>query len=154
MIKAMINLEELDRQAGLLTMKGVDQNNLNLLDKITSMASKLRNDISSMQDDLKITRKARKSGKEESVAEYINNLKKKAKEYHKSRSFYIFCPKCNMLAGTVWLNDFNDPKATIRLTCPRKDTEGNTCGEKIVVKFSDYKNKKTNKEELLPDTMK
>jgi hypothetical protein len=118
--KALVTLETLDNISVQLLTSGLgDLNkNLTLLDKISSISSNLRRDISKLQDDLKITRKSRKiAGVEDSRTE-LARLKLAAKEMYEKVHSYIYCEKCNMLLGTVW---FSYPyiNNSVSLTCNR-----------------------------------
>jgi predicted nucleic-acid-binding Zn-ribbon protein len=65
--------------------------------------NKLRADISSMQGDLKLTRKIRKESQEENFMAWLDRVKIKAIQFHKEKSLYIFCEKCRYLLATTWL---------------------------------------------------
>jgi len=129
--KALVTLETLDNITVQLLTSGLgDLNkNLTLIDKVSSISSNLRRDISKLQDDLKITRKSRKiAGVEDSRTE-LEKLKKAAKEMYEKVHAYIYCEKCNMLLGTVW---FNYPyiNNSVSLTCNRThyNDEGKVIG--------------------------
>lgn len=158
MMIALISLEDLDIEYYSILSDGVGADNLLLLDKVRGMSSKLMSDISKMQDDLKISRKIRKSNKEESVINYIEDLKQKAIEFAETRMHYIFCPKCNLLLSTVWLLYDDEKMNTITLKCNRKvdDGDGNekTCGEVVKVNLVELKETKSNKPKLLPETIR
>jgi hypothetical protein len=153
MMIALINLEDLDMQSFEITAGGVDHDNLNLLDKINSMSSKLRSDISKMQDDLKISRKIRKSNKEESVITYLEDLRVKAKAFAESRMSYVFCPSCNMLLSTLWVLYTEEKKNVLILKCNRKLQDGEICGEIVKINLADLAEDKTNKPGLLPESL-
>lgn len=154
MMIALINLEDLDKVSFEITSSGITYDNLTLMDRINSMSSKLRADISKMQDDLKISRKSRNSGKEESVVAYIENLKLKAQEFSETKMNYIFCPKCNMLLSTVWILYEDEKHNIITLKCKRKLEDDAICGETVRINLLELKDVKTNKVQLLPETIR
>ena len=151
--QAIITLEDLEQAMYKLRTKGISDSNLMLHDKVTSQMSRIRSDISKMQDDLKITRKSRKADKEESVLNFLNDLKEKAKRTYEARMSYIYCPECNMLLGTTW---FLWPNADNKLSfkCKRKLDTGETCKGKAVVSSKELmENRGTNKPSILPESM-
>jgi hypothetical protein len=122
------------------------------MEKINNMMTTLRRDISNMQNDLKITRKVRKGDKEESVINYIEDLKLKAKKFYDQKMSYVFCPKCNMLLATVWtLYPYGKNKIT--LTCNRKLQNGDLCNTTFTVSSKELVEKRgSNNQELLPES--
>jgi len=83
--------------------------------------SRLRSDISSMQDDLKLTRKTRKEGEDDDFLSYLESLKQKAKVFYKQKMLYIFCPKCRRLLSTTWLLYPDNEKNFLHLKCDNKN---------------------------------
>lgn len=149
--QALITLEDLEVYSYKLRMEGITLDNLTLMDKISKQLSDLRNDISKLQDDLKISRKVRKGDKEESVVLYIEKLKQKAAEFYESKMNYILCPKCNMLLGTVWTL-YPEAKNKITLTCQRELDSGEKCGTIVTVTTKEMlERKNTNTPEVLPE---
>jgi len=131
--QAYINLEDLENLAYHSRQHGLEMDDILAMEKVNSVMSKLRVDISSMQGDLKITRKVRKGDKEESVIAYIDTLKSKAKQFYRSRMSYIFCPKCQMLLGTIWSQYPEEKKNKIRFTCGRVLENGVKCATVVDV---------------------
>jgi len=132
----------------------IDYDDLPVLEKLSKIMSDLRSDISKLQDDLKITRKTRKSEKEQTVVSYIDNLQKKAQEFYDQKMSYIFCPKCNMLLGTIWTLYPEEEKNKIKLVCNRKLEEGEICGTAVVIGTKELlENRSTNKKDI-PETIK
>jgi hypothetical protein len=89
------------------------------MEKLGSIQSNLRKDISNMQNDLMITRKVRKSDSENSVIDAIENLKMKAKEFYKERMYYVWCPNCKMLLATMWFHYPDNRNNKLSLKCER-----------------------------------
>lgn len=90
---------------------------------------RVHQDISTFQDDLNITRKARQDTGEHSVVEFIEDLKSRGKKFLKERLSEIYCPQCNMLIAKVW---FLYPKQNneMKLVCEK-------CGKITKLKSSD-----------------
>ena len=126
-----------------------------MIDKIQKVMSELRSDISSFQNDLKITRKFRKSDQETSVISFIDSLKAKAKKFSESRMSYIFCDKCNMLLATVWSLYPEESKNKLRFVCDRPTENGEVCGNVVNVDTKElFRNGGSNASHLMPEGMK
>lgn len=153
MAQALVSLEDYEHQAMDLRLEGVTMDNIMLIEKLSKVMSDLRGDISKMQDDLKISRKVRKSDKDATVVSFIDDLKKKAKEFYDARMAYVLCPDCNVVLGTMWvLYPDNDNRFTFN--CTRKLDEGVICKGKITVTSKELWSKKgTNKPEMMPESM-
>ena len=154
LVQAILTLEDLEQYTFSLRSEGISFDNLTLLDKVGQQMSKLRADISKMQEDLQITRKIRKADEEGSVVNFLEDLKEKAKRFYEQKMSYIFCPKCNMLVATIWVL-WPDGNNKLQFICNRKLDEGAKCGHKFVVTTSELKhNRGTNKPEVLPESMR
>lgn len=152
LIQSLISLEDYE-QVMYKLKKEVTVENLTLIEKISRTMSDLRSDISKMQDDLKITRKTRKSDQEASVIAYIDSLKLKAKEYYESRMSYIYCDECHMLLGTIWTL-YPEENNKIELICHREMQDGSRCGHKVRITTKELLAKKgTNNKEIMPEAM-
>ena len=151
--QAMISLEDLEQVFYKLRLEGITLGNITLLEKVSKQMTDLRSDISKMQDDLKITRRIRKSDKEESVVFYLESLKQKAHEFYEQKMNYIVCDKCNMLLATVWfLYPYAENK--ISLTCNRDLGNGEVCGNKVITSSKQLMdNRSSNKPEVFPKSM-
>jgi hypothetical protein len=102
LIISMISLEALEKQF-VGQRENLSDANILLLDRTSGVMSKLRHDISDMQNDLKLTRKIRKEGREESFMSWLEKTREKAEKFYKRKHLYIFCPECRRLEATVWL---------------------------------------------------
>jgi len=131
--QSYIQLEDLENYAYTKRLGGIENDEIVMMEKMANVMSTLRRDISKMQDDLKITRRIRKGDKEESVVNYIENLKKKAKEFYQNSMFYIWCPKCKMLLATVWFHYPEEKGNKVHLICNRDLGDGEKCKEKLIV---------------------
>lgn len=150
--QAMISLEETELMA--YSARRAERLDLEKYDKLNTSASKMRADISKLQGDLKITRSVRKADKELTVADTIEDLKKRAKEFYQAKMSYVYCPKCNMLLGTVWILYNQDKRNRITLHCNRPDEYGNICDEAVTLNLKDLIEKHgTNIPESTPESM-
>lgn len=136
--QAYIKLEDFENyDYALRTNEELKLDDMLDMDKLNNIMSKLRGDISKMQDDLRMTRKARKGDTEETVLSELERLKKLAEEYYEERMFYVWCPKCKMLLFTGWFLFPEEKLNKIQLKCNRKipitDEEFKICGEKVVI---------------------
>lgn len=152
--QAYITLEDLESYSFNQRVEGIEEDSILAMDKISNMMSRLRSDISNMQNDLKITRKVRKGDKEESVINYIEDLKLKAKKFYEQKMMYIFCPKCGMLLATMWFL-YPDYKTNyIDMTCHRPMPDGKICGERFTISTKDLLNNRgSNRPDLMPEGM-
>jgi hypothetical protein len=151
--QAFITLEDYEKSSYELRKGGITIDNLLMLEKLSRVMSDLRTDISKQQDDLKITRKVRKDEKNVNTIQFIDSLKQKASEFYKSKMYYIYCPKCNMLLGTVWTMYPDEEKNKVQLFCKRT-VDGGICGTKVIVTTKEMgKNRGTNNVEIMPEAM-
>lgn len=149
LIQSIISLEEYEQNLYKIRASGITADNAYEIEKFQKIMSEIRSDISKAQNDLNITRKIRKSDQDVSVQAYIDGLKDKAKKFYESKAGYIFCPKCNMLLGTIWVQYPEQDRNKVALVCGR---EG--CGEKVIVSTKDLiKNRGTNKRAVTPESM-
>lgn len=156
--QAYITLEDLENYFYGQRLVGIDDSMILGMEKMNNMMSNLRRDITNMQNDLKITRRIRKGDKEESVINYIEDLKVKARKFYQSKMAYIFCPECGMLLATVWTL-FPESKNKINLTCNRSipplgdATVGTKCGCNFTVITKELVIKGSNRPELMPEAL-
>lgn len=153
LIQSQISLEDYEQHQYKLRSEGITEDIIYASEKLSKIMSDLRGDISRFQQDLNITRKVRKSDKEASTIAYLSNLQAQAKKYYEQKMHYVFCPKCDMLLSTVWLQYPNSDKNRMQLTCGRVYPDGSKCGEKVVIQLSDLvKNRGTNKKDVTPES--
>jgi len=153
--QSFLSLEDLEKITYRIRQKDeITFEDLPILEKLSKIMSDLRGDISKLQDDLKITRKTRKSDKEQSVISYIEDLKKKAREFYDQKMLYVVCPKCNMLLGTVWAHYPLNNKNKLMFECERILEDGSKCGEKVVATTKEMSEKRgSNKPEIFPESV-
>jgi len=131
LIRSMIALEDYEQYTYRLQrdmMGNSESNEIEQIRKVSSIMNNLRADISKMQEDLKITRRIRKGDREESVLAYIDNLKDRAKQFYESRYARVFCPKCKMFIGSVWVLYPESSKNKFWFYCDR-------CDEKVILTY-------------------
>lgn len=151
--QAMINLEDSEVESYNIRSEGISLDNITLLEKLSKMMSELRADISKLQDDLKITRKIRKSDKETSVINFLDDLKIKAKEFYREKMNYILCPHCGMLLSTSWFL-YPEAKNRVHLVCQRVMDNGELCGTVVDTTSKELLSLKgSNYSEVLPESM-
>jgi hypothetical protein len=151
LIQAQIALEDYEQ---VLYRTRLEDPTSESIYRLSKVMNDLRADISSLQGDLKITRKIRKSDQETSLINYLESLKEKAKKFHEAKECYIICDKCNMLLSTVWFL-YPDIKGNkMELVCKRKLADGTTCDNVVRVNAKDlYENKNSNKPSILPESL-
>jgi hypothetical protein len=153
--QAIISLEDMEHFSYNLRSEGISENTIYLQKEVSKMMTDLRSDISKMQDDLGIARKARKGDKEQSVINYIKDLKEKARLFYESKMQYIFCTDCGMLLGTVWALYPDEKRNSISLICNRIKEDGTLCGTKVRIDIKDlFENGGSNRNELMPEALK
>lgn len=151
--QSYITLEDLENYSYRERLGGISEDKILSMEKINNMMATLRKDISNMQNDLKITRRIRKGDKEESVINYIEDLKLKAKRFYEEKMSYIYCPECNMLLATVWTL-YPQGRNKITLTCNRTLQNGEKCGTTFTVSTKELLERRgTNKPELVPESL-
>lgn len=151
---AVLHLEDYDSVIGQIKSAGIDDANMYRLNTLSKIQTDIRSDISKMQDDLKISRKTRRSEKQEDTISFIDDLKKKAKKYYEQKMMYIFCPKCNTLLATMWFLYPQFKSNVIKLQCHRDIGDGIVCdGEVHITSAWLLENGMRNKVNV-PDSMK
>jgi hypothetical protein len=154
LIQAHISLEDYEQELFKLRAAGIGEDIMYRIEKLQKVMSDLRADISKFQTDLNITRKVRKSDQDVSVLAFITNLKDKAKKFYENKMGYIFCPKCNMLLGTIWTLYPEEGGNKVQLICNRVLEDGTKCGEKVIVGTKELLNNRgTNNKEVTPESM-
>jgi polyhydroxyalkanoate synthesis regulator phasin len=148
--QAFITLEDLERYYFKLRQSGLDDTDIIRLEKLNNVLSMLRRDISNLQNDLKITRKIRKGDQEESVINFIENIKQKARKFYFSRMRPVVCPNCGTWIASVWSLYPDDAQSKIRLHCRRRFPDGKICNTTLDISIKELYNTKN---EILPETI-
>jgi hypothetical protein len=154
--QAYITLEDYERYAYNVrsSEEGLSLDIMIEMEKLNSIMSSLRKDISNLQTDLNITRKLRKGDKQESVISEVERLKEKAKEFYEQRMSYIFCDKCNMLLATAWFH-YPYGRNKLSFTCNRELENGEKCGNVVTVTSKDLMEKRgVNTPSIVPESFK
>lgn len=152
--QAYITLEDYEAYSFSVREKGISLEYMIEIEKMNSIMSSLRKDISNMQTDLNITRKVRKSDKEASVIGELERLKQAAKVFYKEKMFYVWCPKCKMLLFTGWFHYPENKTNKLQLSCDRILDNGDKCGEKLQISSKDLlENRGVNIDDI-PETLK
>jgi hypothetical protein len=148
---ATLALEDFQENYHFLQTEGANKDSIFIIEKLARVMSTMRSDISKIQDDLKLSKKIRKSDKEESVTAFISDLLKKARSKYESSLSYIYCPKCNELLCNTWFL-YPNISNKIKLVCKRKLESGESCNYKFtVISKNLVKKKGSNKPELFPE---
>lgn len=135
LIQAYIAIEDYEQLIYRLRAdeSSINADNIYVYEKVNKVLSDLREDISKLQGDLKITRRHRKSDQETSFIDYLDNLKAKARKFYEQKMSYIYCPKCKTVLGTFWCLYPQEKKNRIRLVCNREIDDGVFCDGEITV---------------------
>ena len=151
---AILHLDDYDIIVGQIKSKGVNDGNIFVLDKISKIQTDLRSDISKIQDDLKITRKSRRSEKQEDAISFMAELKIKAKKYYEQKMMYVFCPKCNTLLATTWFLYPQYKTNVLKLKCHRDLGSGIICDGEVTVTSEWMLNNGMRNKDDIPESMK
>lgn len=149
--QAFITLEDFERYFfKLRSTESLTDTNIIFIEKINNVLSSLRRDITNLQNDLKITRRIRKGDQEESVINYIENLKQKARKFYFAKMRPVLCPECKTWIASVWSLYPQDDQSRVIIHCRRRLVDGTLC--KGVVKKTIHELYKEKNEEL-PETI-
>jgi hypothetical protein len=151
--QAYITLDDLENYSYEFRKGGIDPSRVMEMEKVNNVMSGIKRDISNLQGDLKISRKLRKGDKEESLVNYLEDLKIKAKTFYQEKMTYIFCPKCKMLLFTGWFH-FPEKENHVTLVCNRKLQDGSFCGEKVKITSKELMEKHGVNIDNIPDFCK
>jgi len=152
--QAYISLEDYELFEYGLKKEGISEDTIVLLDKVNKFKTDLRTSISAMSGDLQITRKVRKSNKEQSLILYLEDLKRKAKEFYESKMQLIFCPKCNTWIGSLWVLYPELPQNKVTVVCNREIEDGTKCDGKITITTKELLEMGGSSKEDIPESIK
>jgi RNase P subunit RPR2 len=122
LILAMLQLDDLEKDV-YKKRNDLSDSNVLVLEKLNKMLSQLRADISTISEDLQLSKKIRNKNKDVSVVQRWEELSRKASEFYKQKMLYIFCPDCRMLLATVWLQYPDVEKNKLTVFCDRCKTK-------------------------------
>lgn len=105
------------------------------LDQLFRIMERIQSQVSSIQTNLAITRKQRKSDKEQDIVSAWEDLKLRAKKFLSERLSYIYCPECKMLLANTWFLYPQEARNVLRLRCNRviNGDTGEICGHEFTV---------------------
>lgn len=115
---AMIQLDDLERDI-YTRRQDITGSNVLVLEKLNRMVSSLRSDISSISEDLQLSKKIRSKSRDVSVAARWKQLTDDAAEFWEKKTIYIACPDCKMLLANTWLMYTTNTKNVMKLECER-----------------------------------
>lgn len=152
MVQAMVRLDDYE---AILSNLEVNESNLLIVRELSKLCEGLRDSISKAQNDLKITRRIRKSEKEETVLNFLEDLKAKAKKFYYKKHLIILCPKCNvqLFSGRFLYPDYKTNK--LSLYCHRKLTDGSVCDGHVEINSKELLEMGgCNRPEMLPESIR
>jgi len=101
------------------TDEALREGDINMVERLIRTAERVQKSITDIQTNLAITRKQRKSDKEQDVVTTLEDLKVRAKKFLESRLSYVYCPECKMLLANVWFLYPDEGRNALRLRCNR-----------------------------------
>jgi len=139
---AMIQLDDLEKDI-YTRRQDITGSNVLVLEKLNRMVSSLRSDISSISEDLQLSKKIRSKSRDVSVAARYAELTRNASEFYKKKMLFIACTDCKLLLASIWLMYPDNTKTALKLECER-------CGNKQTVMLHElYETKNKNIEDIL-----
>lgn len=149
LILASIRLQGYEIKLNQLEAKGISDININVIEKLSKICKDLRDSMGSLQDVLKISRKVRRSEKEQSVQAALEDMKTKARNFYGIKMLYLLCPVDNNTLATTWFHNQDSEQNLVTAYC-------NRCKKVHTFKVSDlYSAKKSsNKENQLPESLR
>ena len=109
--------------------------NTGILERLIRISEKVQKSVTEIQTNLAITRKQRKSDKEQDIVSAWEDLKLRAKKFLEDRVSYVYCDKCRMLLANVWFLYPEEERNVLRLRCNRTidSDSGEICGNELTV---------------------
>jgi len=113
------------------------------VDRLIRITEKIQGTVGNLQTSLAITRKQRKSDKEQDIVSAWEDLKIRAKKFLDDRVSYIYCPECRMLLANVWFLYPDEGRNALRLKCNRiLDADSDeVCNHEFTVTSKELKEK-------------
>lgn len=113
-----IEIEELQKIQTQARLEG----SLMQVGTVSRIIKDLSSVVSSLQNDLDISRRSRQTNRGETLDEYLPEMQKKARAFLEERLAYIYCPECSMLVCNTWFTDWYSHNE-LHLTCPRSECQ-------------------------------
>lgn len=101
MLRTELMIEDLQEQIRDLMGENIVDNASNIK-KLADLLRDSTTTITNLQKTLSIDRKTRKTEETASVADYIRNLKKDAKDFMDQRIVRVYCPDCKIMVGRIF----------------------------------------------------
>lgn len=107
------------------------------LSTLVSDNEKLIKSITTLENQLSISRTARMKEEGTDLVDLVTNVREKAKDYLEKKLHYIYCPKCDMLLGNVWAlyRDIDDA-FEFRFICKR-EMQQKVCNTEVIIRPGD-----------------
>ena len=117
------------------TDEALREGDINMVERLIRTAERVQKSITDIQTNLAITRKQRKSDKEQDLVTAWEDLKSRAKTFLENRLSYVYCPECKMLLANVWFLYPDEERNVLRLRCNRllDADSGETCDHEFTV---------------------
>jgi hypothetical protein len=98
---------------------------------------KLIRSIKALEGQLGISRTERMKDEGEDMVDMFKSIRERAKKYLEKKLHYIYCPKCHMLLGNVWLL-YRDVEGAyeLKLVCKREQ-KGGICNTEVIIRPGD-----------------
>jgi len=155
LIRALLTLKDYEDTLYEVQKNGIDSNNIRVIGDLNKFISQLRKDTSTLQEDLKISRKVRKEEREDSIEAYITNLQSKANAFYRHKIMRAVCPECGMMLFDGWfLYPEEDNKMVFecgRLMEQHDDGDVRKCTGRLEVTSTELKEKQEEYKKLFPE---
>lgn len=98
---------------------------------------KIIRSIKVLESQLGISRIERLKDEGEDMIDLVKSVRERAKKYLEKKLHYIFCPKCNMLLGNVWLL-YRELEGAyeLKFVCKREQ-KGKVCNTEVIIRPGD-----------------
>ena len=105
------------------------------VEQLIRTMERMQKSVTSIQTSLAITRKQRKSDKEQDIVSAWEDVKVRAKKFYDNRISYVYCSECKMLLANVWFLYPEEERNALRVRCNRiiDSDSGKTCDNEITV---------------------
>lgn len=101
MLKTEIMVDDIQEQIKSLMEEDV-VSNVAAIKKLSDLLKDARDTVLTIQRNLAIDRKTRKTEETASVADYIRTLKREAKDFMEQRIIRVYCPDCKVMVGRIF----------------------------------------------------
>ncbi len=117
------------------TDEALREGDINMVERLIRTAERVQKSITDIQTNLAITRKQRKTDKEQDIVSAWEDLKSRAKKFLDDRMSYVYCPECKMLLANVWFLYPDEERNVLRLQCNRlvDAASGKMCDHEFTV---------------------